>query len=206
MTDLPLLFAYLAAITVLTMTPGVDTALVLRSAAIGGPRPASFASAGIVLGCLIWGAAVALGLGALLHASETAYTAVRYIGAAYLLWLGAKLMFAPRSALASTAETCAADGKDAFWRGFLTNMLNPKMGVFYVTFLPQFIPHGAQVAPFTFFLAALHGAVAVIWFALLIAATVPLGEALRRPGVVATLDRLTGGIFIAFGLRLAATR
>src|SRR5262249_37715155 len=94
-------------------------------------------------------------------------------------------------------------GRGAFARGALTNLLNPKVGIFYVSFLPQFIPAGVSVAPFTLLLGAIHAVLGLIWFLTLIAATRPLTQWLRRPAVVRRLDRMTGGIFIAFGVRLA---
>ena len=205
MFDPALLLAFIAAATILTITPGVDTAMVLRSAASEGPRSAIFAGVGISIGCLIWAGAVSLGLGALLQASELAYTILKWIGAAYLMWLGLKLLFKPRTAWADQTNA-APKGLAALRAGFFTNITNPKIGVFYVTFLPQFIPAGANVAAFSFFLALVHIALSVVWFAVLIAATVPLGRALRRPNVVKMLDRITGGVFIAFGLRLAISR
>lgn len=205
MFDPALFFAFLAAATLLTITPGVDTAMVLRSAATEGPRSALFAGLGISIGCLIWAGAVSLGLGALLQASELAYTILKWTGAAYLVWLGLKMLFKPRTAWADQ-DTPGAKGFAAMRAGFFTNITNPKIGVFYVTFLPQFIPHGANVTLYSFFLALTHIALSVVWFAALTAATVPLGRALRRPNVIKTLDRVTGGLFIAFGLRLAASR
>ncbi len=203
MIDLPLLLAFVAAATLLTLTPGVDTAMVLRAATLLGRRQAVMASLGIALGCLIWGAAVSLGLGALLQASELAYTLLKLAGAAYLIWLGAGLLWRPRTLLDAEAPVTARD--DAFLRGFLTNLLNPKVGVFYVTFLPQFVPQGTAVAGYSFFLAGLHVLLTLLWFAALIAATAPLGRFLRRAAVIKALDRLTGGILIAFGLRLATS-
>jgi threonine/homoserine/homoserine lactone efflux protein len=99
MVDIPLLIAFLAAASVLTMTPGVDTAMVLRAAAVEGRNSAIMAASGIALGCLFWGGAVSLGLGALLRASELAYGVVKLAGAAYLLWLGLKLLIKPRTVL-----------------------------------------------------------------------------------------------------------
>lgn len=206
MIDLSLLLAFVAAASVLTLTPGVDTAIVLRAALVNGRRPAAMAAAGIALGCLIWGASVALGLGALLAASEIAYTTVKFAGAAYLVWMGAKLLLKPRTSLSLDAgEPASPDAGDAFRRGFLTNLLNPKVGVFYVSFLPQFVPAGTGVGGYTFFLASLHVLLTLAWFAALIAATVPLAGFLRRPAAVKTLDRLTGGVFVAFGAKLAAS-
>ncbi len=206
MVNLPLLLAFLAAVSVLTVTPGVDTALVLRTATVEGRRPAALAAFGVASGCLFWGAAVSLGLGALLRASGVAYTAVKFAGAAYLLWLGIKLLAKPRETLdAGTSPKRAPDARDAFWRGALTNILNPKVGVFYITFLPQFVPMRADIAGYSFCLACLHVILTLAWFALLIAATAPLGRLLRRPKAIKTLDRLTGGIFVTFGLKLATS-
>jgi threonine/homoserine/homoserine lactone efflux protein len=206
MIDTPLLLAFIAAASILTITPGVDTAIVLRAATVDGRRQAVAASVGIVLGCLVWGAAVSLGLGALLQASEMAYTIVKCVGAAYLVWLGSKLLLKPRSMLDSKAvKEDSSNNWVAFWRGFLANLLNPKVGVFYVTFLPQFVPAGASVASYSFWLAFLHVMLTLLWFSVLIAATVPLSSFLRQPSAVKTLDRLTGGIFVAFGVKLATS-
>jgi threonine/homoserine/homoserine lactone efflux protein len=206
MSDLPLLLAFIAAASVLTVTPGVDTAMVLRATATGGRRSALMASIGIALGCLVWGAAVSLGLGALLQASEWAYLVLKIVGAAYLVWLGIKLLLRPRTTLQGQGnENMAVTARDAFIRGLLTNLLNPKIGVFYVTFLPQFVPSGSSVASYSFFLAALHVLLTLAWFGILVAATVPLSNFLKRPAALKALDRLTGGVFVAFGLKLAVS-
>lgn len=207
MTVTQSLIAFIAAATVLTITPGVDTAMVLRTAAGGSARRAAFAALGIGLGCLVWGSAVSLGLGALLAASTTAYTILKWLGAAYLLWLGLNLILKPRHALLDAGASADSPGnRDAFTRGLLTNLLNPKVGVFYITFLPQFVPTGVDLAGFSFLLACVHVVLGCLWFAVLIAATVPLGRILSRPPVVKALDRLTGGVFIAFGVKLALSR
>ena len=206
MTDVPLLITFIAAATVLTITPGVDTAIVLRAAMTDGRSQAWMASLGIALGCLMWGASVSFGLGVLLQASEIAYTALKLAGAAYLVWQGLRLLLKPREALSTEAAVAPPQhGRSAFWRGFLTNLLNPKVGVFYITFLPQFVPAGASVAAYTFFLACLHVVLTLVWFIALIAATMPLSPLLRRPSAVRILDRLTGAIFITFGARLATS-
>ena len=204
------LAAFLIAAALLAITPGVDTALVLRTAVGEGTRRALLAGAGIALGCLCWGLIVAAGLGALLAASELAYTALRWAGAAYLFYLGLRLIASPRHALDAQPRATPPAGRasGAAWlaRGWLTNLLNPKVGVFYVSFLPQFIPHGASVPGWTVALAAIHAGVGFVWLAALVAATRPLAGLLGRPGVVVWLDRLTGGLFVAFGVRLALAR
>jgi threonine/homoserine/homoserine lactone efflux protein len=204
------LVAFALAAGLLTVTPGLDTALVLRTAAVEGGRRAFLTGLGICTGCLAWGVVAALGLGALLAASEAAYTLLRWAGAAYLLWLGARMILGARAGL-DTGGPGAASGAPSgvstsplgwFVRGVVTNVLNPKVGVFYVTFLPQFLPAGVEVVSFGVLLAAIHAAEGVLWFTALILATRPLAAAFRRPAVVRTLDRVTGGVLIAFGLRL----
>jgi threonine/homoserine/homoserine lactone efflux protein len=140
----------------------------------------------------------------LLQASEIAYLALKWIGAAYLLYLGVRLIFAAREAEAGGPEPAVRSN----WmqRGLLTNLLNPKVGAFYVSFLPQFIPAGAHVPSTTLLLAAIHAALGLLWFALLIGATRPLARALRNPALVRGLDRATGAVLIFFGLRLAFSR
>lgn len=207
MTVLQALLAFAVAAGLLTITPGLDTALVLRTAAVEGPRRAALAAVGIVAGCLVWGAAVALGLGALLDASQLAFQILKWAGAAYLVWLGVNLILKPRDRFdAGAAPLPDGDGLAWMRRGFLTNLLNPKVGVFYVSFLPQFLPQGVAAGPFIFLLAVLHGVMGLAWFAALIAATRPIAGALQRAAVVRWLDRLTGGVFLAFGLRLALER
>lgn len=199
------LIAFAFAAALLTVTPGLDTALVLRTAASEGARRALLAGLGICVGCLVWGAVVALGLGMLLAASELAYTILRWIGACYLFYLGIKLIVLRREDFG--LDDRAAPGQNSwFWRGLLTNVLNPKVGAFYVSFLPQFVPAGANVPAMTLLLAAIHSAMGLIWFAALILATRPIATAIRKPRVVRTLDRLTGGLFILFGARLALSR
>jgi threonine/homoserine/homoserine lactone efflux protein len=196
------LVAFTAAAALLTITPGLDTALVLRTAASEGPRRGLWSGLGVVTGCLVWAASVAAGLGVLLVASRLGYTVLRWAGAGYLLYAGLKMLRHPRSSFASPAAA-PLRGRSAFARGALTNLLNPKVGVFYVSFLPQFIPADVAVAPYAMLLGAIHALLGLLWFACLIAAMGPLSRWLRRPKVVQVLDRVTGAVFIAFGARLA---
>jgi threonine/homoserine/homoserine lactone efflux protein len=206
MTDASLI-AFVVTAALLTVTPGLDTALVLRTAGVEGARKAALAAIGICLGCLAWGVVVALGLGVLLQASELAYKILRWAGAAYLLYLGIKLIRSKREGLVEgDAEATAASGGAWFWRGLLTNLLNPKVGIFYVSFLPQFIPAGVNVPGTTILLAGVHAVLGLAWFAALILATQPIAAALRKPRTVRLLDRLTGGLFLLFGARLALVR
>lgn len=199
------LLAFTLAASLLTITPGLDTALILRTAAVEGRAQAWHAALGINAGCLLWGAAVAFGLGALLAVSELAYTLLKYCGAAYLCWLGLNLLLRPRDAIApATGE--GGTGSNWFLKGMLGNVLNPKVGIFYVSFLPQFIPQGQPLIAWTFGLVAIHVALGLLWSLTLIGATRTLGEALRKAAVIRWLDRVTGVVFLLFAAKLALSR
>jgi threonine/homoserine/homoserine lactone efflux protein len=191
----------------LTITPGLDTALVLRTAAVEGPRKAWLAAFGVFLGTLGWGAMVALGVGALITASPIAFEALKWAGCAYLVWLGVGLILRPRDRFDITGGGATPDTRRAWlWRGALNNLLNPKAGVFYVSFLPQFVPAGVPAAPWMFMLAGLHCVFGAIWFGAIIGATRPISGVLQKAAVVRWLDRITGGVFLGFGVRLALSR
>ena len=207
MTLVPSLIAFLAAAAIVTVTPGMDTALVLRTAAIDGAKRGVAAAFGVGLGCLVWGASVALGLGALIAASHAAYLLLRWAGAAYLAWLGLRMLIKPRQALAPPdpkgPSPSSRGWPAALRRGFFTNLLNPKAGVFYVSFLPMFVPAGYAITPFVFLLATIHAIMGVAWLGSLAAATARLGGVFSRPEVVKALDRVTGCVFLGFSARLA---
>ena len=196
------LATFSVAAAILTITPGLDTALVLRTAAIEGGRRAFAAGLGIVTGCLVWACAVAGGLGVLFDIWHVAFTVLRWIGAAYLLYVGIQLLVRPRNSFSAQQESRQRAGSP-FLRGAMTNLLNPKVGIFYITFLPLFVPADVAVTPYLILLGAIHAAMGLAWFALMISAIRPLTEWMRRPKVIKSLDRLTGGIFVAFGLALA---
>jgi len=194
------LAAFSLAAALLTVSPGLDTALVLHTAAREGAAAAWRAALGIALGCLAWGVLAAAGLSAALLASSTLFATLRLAGAAYLVWLGIALLW---DSTVRSSKPVEARGATPFRRGLLTNLLNPKVGLFYVAFLPQFIPPGGDVLALTLAMAAIHAALGLAWFALLIGATRKIGPWLARPAVSRTLDRLTGGLFVALGAKLA---
>ncbi|MDF0729542.1 LysE family translocator [Pseudomonas entomophila] len=199
------LLAFTLAATLLTLTPGLDTALVLRTATVEGKQQAVRAALGINAGCLLWGAAVAFGLGALIAVSELAYNLLKYCGAAYLAWLGLNMLLRPRTALAP-AQSDAKPGGNWFLKGLLGNALNPKVGIFYVSFLPQFIPQGQPLVAWTFGLVGIHVVLGLAWSSALIGATQPLAGLLRRGKVIEWMDRSTGVLFLLFAARLAFSR
>jgi threonine/homoserine/homoserine lactone efflux protein len=211
LTTAQALIAFTAAAGLLTITPGLDTALVLRTAAVGRARDAMSAAAGICLGCLTWGCAVSAGLGATLSASRLSYDLLRTAGAGYLVFLGGKMLLRKgpgameeEAPVSAPAERPAWEESAGRWfaRGLFTNLLNPKVGVFYITFLPPFVPTGVNVAGFSMLLAGIHAAEGIVWFSVLTLATRPLSTWLRKRPLARALDRATGAILIGFGLRL----
>ncbi len=210
MTTTTAMLAFAVAAGLATMTPGLDTALVLRTATTEGRRSAGLAALGIATGVLVWGIATALGLNALFAASAVAYMTLKWVGAAYLLWLGWGMFFRPRRSFNESVVSEGNRGKISsnwFLRGMLTNLLNPKVGVFYVTLLPQFVPAGiAEPGALMVAFATIHAVEGILWFGLLITATGFLAPFLRRSRVVETIDRVTGAVLMAFGVRLALAK
>ncbi|MFI7630095.1 LysE family translocator [Microbispora rosea] len=198
--------SFAAIVALLTLTPGLDTALILRTSLLAGRRPAWAVVLGIQLGTLLWGLLTAAGLSALLTASQVAYEVVRWAGVAYLIWMGGRMLWHSRTSGADDAappDPADAGWGRAFQRGLLTNLLNPKVGAFYIAVLPQFMPQGVSHAVMGVLLAGVHVCEGLVWSAVLIGFTGILRGWLRRPPVKRALDRLTGLIVIGFGLRLA---
>lgn len=200
-----LLIPYLIAISILTITPGLDTTLIIRTATLEGKTKAFQAALGINLGCIVWGVIVACGLGALLMTSDLAFNALKWIGAIYLTWLGLNLLLKPRSQLASLNNS-AVTTQNWFMKGFWGNLLNPKVGIFYISFLPQFIPHSASPVIWTMSLVMIHVVIGLIWSIFLIAAMQSISAYLKQPKFIRYMDRITGSIFILFALKLALSK
>ena len=200
--------AFAAAAAVLVATPGLDTTVVLRQATVEGPKSAALAASGVVTGLLVWGISAAAGLSAVLLASRLAYTALTWAGAVYLVVVGIRMLLdrdLHRNPATSDLPPMGSDGVASFRRGLLTNLLNPKVGLFYVTFLPQFIPSGTSVGAFALMLAGIHLLLTTIWFSLLVALSVPARRLLAKPTFMRALNRAAGCVFVGFGLKLAAS-
>jgi threonine/homoserine/homoserine lactone efflux protein len=200
-------FAVLAAL--LTVTPGLDTALVLRAGLTQSRSVAVATAVGIVVGLFVWGAAAAVGVSALLTASRLAFDLLRFAGAAYLVAFGVRLLVraARRQGQPDPAQPA---GGTSPWRaarvGLATNLLNPKVGIFYVALLPQFVPAGSSPLAVGLLLAGVHAALSLIWFAGLIGLASALSRWLRRPSTARTMDGVTGVTLVGFGVRLALSR
>jgi threonine/homoserine/homoserine lactone efflux protein len=210
MPDTSQLLIFIAAGWLLNLTPGPDVLYIVSNALKSGVRAGIVAALGIVSGCFVHVFAGALGVSALLATSATAFTALKWIGAAYLVWMGVKLLFAKGGGSSIVPADAAralqpADLRRVYLRGFLTNVLNPKVALFFLAFVPQFIAPGTpdKVAAFLllgmlFNLNSLPINFGYAWLA---------GWAAHRVGAVQRtmhwLDRAAGAMFIAFGLRLA---
>jgi len=192
----------------LVMMPGPDQALITRNVLTGGRMAGMLTMVGGALGVAVHATAAAVGLSALLLTSAEAFTALKVVGVAYLLWLGLQTLRAARRSARETAEqliVTAPGRRGAYLRqGFLSNALNPKVALFFVTFLPQFLPidSGSPRAD-ALVLSAVFAALYVAWFSTYVAAVARLGVWLRRPVVKARVERVTGVLLVAFATRLA---
>jgi threonine/homoserine/homoserine lactone efflux protein len=201
-----LAFAVFAA--VVTITPGADTLLIIRTAAIFGRRAGLAAMAGIVLGCLVWATLSAVGVTAVINASRLAFEVLRAAGVAYLLWLGVSALRGSRARPPHEAGSPPAppQHRASFRSGLTTNLLNPKVGAFYLSVMPAFLPAGLPPLAGALGLGAIHAAEGAIWLSGLVFAVGRVRTVLARPRVARTLERISGIVFIGFGVRLAWER
>ncbi|MFE4460571.1 LysE family translocator [Nocardia tengchongensis] len=194
----------------LTVVPGLDTAVVLRAAVSRGPRNAFATAVGIGCGTLMWGVAAAAGVSALVTASEVAYSGLRIAGAIYLAWMGVGMVRAGirRSAAVPGSEVEESpQGLFGAWaRGVGTNLLNPKVGVFYVAMLPQFLPDGVPPLLMGCVLAVVHNVEGMVWFAGIIGAAGVARAWLGRDGVRRGMDVVAGTAVVGFGVKLAVSQ
>ena len=201
------LLAFIGVAALLTIAPGPDMALVLRNALRGGKAAVVPTAAGIASGCIVWGGASSLGVAALLATSAQLYAALKLAGAVYLVILGvvalrAALRADPRGHAAGRLPVPSRSG--AYRQGLLTNLLNPKVGVFYATFLPQFIATGQPVFATSVMLASIHATMGLVWLTVYGYGAAGLAEVFSGGRVKRILEALTGTVLVAFGLRLAA--
>lgn len=198
---------FLAAVLVLTLIPGPDMALVLKNGARGGARAAWWTGLGCCLGISGWAAASAFGLAAVLAASATAFTVVKLAGAAYLIYLGVMALWHSRGGQAAplVSEAPSAVGAPAAFRqGLMSNLLNPKIALIFLTLIPQFVTPGEPALFTTTVLAGTFLVWAVIWWGLFALAIGFLGRLLARGRVRVWIERVTGVVLIGLGLRIFA--
>ncbi|GAA3198139.1 MULTISPECIES: LysE family translocator [Streptomyces] len=197
----------------MTVVPGPDTLLVLRNCLRGGRRSGAATALGAAAGSLAWAVAAAFGLAAALQRWDAAFTAVRLLGAGYLAVLGIQALWACRRAAApgtgaagaepAPAPEAAATALRGFRQGLLSCLLNPKVGIFFVAVVPQFLPQGRSVLGATLLLGAVDAVIAAGWLLLIALGAGRLSTWLRRPRVLRGLEGTTGGVLVALGVGTA---
>src|SRR5213075_1627830 len=196
------MFEFALASLVLIAIPGPDQALIVRNALVGGRAAGLRTMLGGASGLLLHSTAAVLGLSALLAASATAYTTLKIAGVAYLVYLGVRMLRAAGHGHADADEP--RRGGRPFSQGLLSNAMNPKCALFFLTFLPQFLPtHGPRL-PMALALAAVFELLYLAWFSGLVALVDRVGDWLRRPRPRAWMDRASGSALVGFAARLAA--
>jgi threonine/homoserine/homoserine lactone efflux protein len=220
------------AATLIVLLPGPDTLVVVRNLIRGGRRTAALTVAGVLSGLSVWVLAAALGLSALLRASHDGYLALRIVGAVYLSWLGIQSLRnrTPARDLGAEADDLSAGvgstGTDratagglsstarrprrligaGYGAGLATDLLNPKVGVFFVTFLPGFVPHGHAVGTTSLLFGAIFVIETALYFAILLLLASRITRWMHNARIRRRLDRATGVVLIGFGVRLIAER
>jgi len=211
------LLTFLGIAAILIITPGVDMALVTKNALRHGRNPAVITALGVNVGLLVWTIAAALGVAGILRASATAFTVLKLLGAGYLVFLGFQALWLSfhssseaecdsRATLASHEMLSPIPTRRAFRQGLLSNLFNPKIAVFFTSFLPQFIAPTDSVLGKSLLLGVLFTAMTVAWLMGYATFASKAGDLLRRPRIKAAIDRLTACVLIAFGVRLATER
>ena len=198
--------AFTGIVALLTILPGADMALVAKVTWLDGRRAAFFTSLGICAGLPVHATASALGLSVILATSAEAFTVVKFAGAAYLAYLGIRTIRDSLRRAAGVAVTAnrARGGRSAFMQGWLTNVLNPKVALLYLTFLPQFISPGDNVLAKSLLLAGIHAGLGLVWLPLYAHGIDRLGALMR--GTRRWLERISGAALVGLGVRLALER
>ncbi len=205
------IWTYLIAISLLTITPGVDTVLIIRNTTRGGWRDGVLSSLGICSGLFVHALVSAVGISVILLQSAWAFRGLRLVGAAYLVWLGLVSLRSAMRRQISTGMEAPPTGHEGFdprrslREGLLSNVLNPKAIVFYMAFLPQFIDPARSAIWQSLFLAGLHFLIAMVWQCLLASGVDLARRWMQDHRVRRSLDGVTGAVMVFFGLKLASS-
>ena len=199
--------AFVGVAMLLVVTPGADTLLVVRNVLGRGWSAGLATTAGIAAGCLVHAALSALGLSMILVRSAQAFEVVRLVGAAYLVWLGVRsLLGAWRASTAPAGVAARGGARRSFVEGALTNVLNPKVAIFYLAFLPQFVRPEDPVLARSVLLAAIHVGLGVVWLSVVSLGLGSLGRFVTAERLRQRLESITGVVLVALGVRLALER
>lgn len=202
------LLAFAGISVLLAVTPGPDMAVVTKNALAHGRRGVVLTTAGLALAISVWITATAFGLSALLRASGEAFFVLRLVGAAYLAYLGLRTLIDSRGRAADpvAGAPSSAPGRAIFRQGFLSAMSNPKLGVFFVTFLPQFVAPGQAVLPRLFLLGLIFAVIGLTWMNVYGLLVTRIRNVITAPRVRQWMERVTGVVLLGFGARLALER
>jgi RhtB (resistance to homoserine/threonine) family protein len=203
-------FVFLGVAAILIMVPGPDMALVTKNAVIHGRQAALGTAFGVNAGLAVWTVASALGVASLVRTSAIAFTALKLLGAAYLMWLGIQALRSARHRWvapdATPDERIALGTRTGFRQGLLSNLGNPKIAAFFTSLLPQFIGSGRAVLVPFLVLGGVFVLMTLVWLCAYALVAARASAILRRPRVKAAIDRLTGVVLIGLGIRLATER
>lgn len=198
------LASFTLASTLLVLLPGPDSLVVMRGLARGGRAGGVRTSLGVMTGLLVWVLAAVLGLSAILQMSEIGYEVLKIVGGCYLVVLGVQTLRSIRSLRGGPSVDEAPSSRRAgFLTGFTTDILNPKIGIMFITLLPGFVPDGAPVAWTTLGFGLVYLALTGVYFAVLIVAADRIGAWMRAPRIRRRIDLVAGLALVGFGLRLA---
>jgi RhtB (resistance to homoserine/threonine) family protein len=202
------LLVFIGVAAIVIVVPGPDTVVVTKNLLVHGRRAALGTSLGVSAGLSVWTLAAAVGVASVVRASALAFTVLKLIGALYLVWLGLQALRAASHAAsinpASEAAARPAMGAlGGFRQGFLSDLANPKIGVFFTSLLPQFVDRGRPVLLPFLALGAVFVLMTVLWLCAYCLIAARAARTLQRPRVQAALDRVTGIVLIAVGLRVA---
>jgi RhtB (resistance to homoserine/threonine) family protein len=201
---------FLGVAAILVLFPGPDTAVVTKNVLVHGRRVGIATSLGVAAGVAVWTLAAALGIASLLHASLVAFTVLKLAGAVYLIWLGVQAIRAAnhlpdgdRDATIRNGTRPAMSVRTGFRQGLLSDLGNPKAGIFFTSLLPQFVDPGRSVFVPFLVLGIVFAAMTILWLLIYCVITARAAQTMMRPKVRAILDRVTGVVLIAIGLKVA---
>lgn len=204
------LLVFIGVAAIVIVVPGPDTAVVTKNVLVHGRRTAFGTSLGVSAGLSVWTLAAAVGVASVVRASAVAFTVLKLVGALYLAWLGFQALRAAGHAASGTAplkaDKPALSALGGFRQGFLSDLANPKIGIFFTSLLPQFVDPGHPVLLPFLGLGAVFVLMTVLWLSAYCLIAARAAKTLQRPRVKAAMDRVTGVVLIALGLRLAFER
>jgi RhtB (resistance to homoserine/threonine) family protein len=204
------LLVYVGVVVAIILLPGPDTAVVTKNALMHGRDAALGSAVGVNVGLSVWTLGTALGVAAVIRSSATVYDSLKLIGAMYLIWIGLRALWDSRrvthGARTAAGPSRTLDGRGGFRQGMITNLANPKVGIFFTSLLPQFVSAGHPALPQMLFLGAIFVVLNVVWMCGYALAAVRLSDVLSRARVKAALDRFTGLVLVGVGIRLAIER